>query len=179
VGPPISCRVLRTSCRTGTGAGGEAINQRGFGGGWGWAMSTYTPRLPAGLLARWPPLSASGVRLSISVCPSNLFLRCIHVQCPPHRWWRPGGTGGSSRRIRSEIPASEVLLVQGNMTWVCGSHGRNLGSLDGFGLGALCLIVSRPCLAGCVRFQGRVSVLWGAIVGVCKYLGTSEVISHT
>jgi hypothetical protein len=71
---------------------GEAINQRGFVGGWGWAMSTYTPRLPAGLLARWPPLSASGVRLSISVCPSNLFLRCIHVQCPPHRWWRPGGT---------------------------------------------------------------------------------------
>lgn len=107
-GPPylVSC----TSCRTGTGARGEPSTSADLLVDGDGPCPLTTPRLPAGSLA---PLSASGVRLSISVCPSNLFLRCIHVQCPPHRWWGPGGTGGSSR-IRSEIPASQVLM-QGMM----------------------------------------------------------------
>lgn len=63
----------------------------------------------------WMP-PPSGVRLSISVCPIDLFLRYIHVQCPPRRWglFRGGGPVDLFAGFSPGIPAVRDT-VQG--TW--------------------------------------------------------------
>lgn len=65
----------------------RVVHRVGQGQGQGeWILSPgYDDMSPSG----GPPLCIWSQIKHICAVPLNLFLRCIHVQCPPHRWWGP------------------------------------------------------------------------------------------